>query len=484
MRGHRLLVAAAVALILAGCASGSRSGESLSRSSDIEGFRAHDSNSGGMDAIVAGIVEVDLDAGCIWLSDPDGARYPVVWPVGTATQSDPLRIVLADGQLVQAGDQVEGGGGYIDADAATSGMGLEPFPGACVQVGEAAVFNAGSPISVSPGVGLDVEETLVSRFSPPEPIGLELIAVNPSARSVAVVDFVTGTMHRYEPGQYEAPVDIIDGASGGGGFIHLWASGTVSTYWPLDSEPLVYRPDPLRDESGRASALQVLPASGGDHTWLVQPGFDEEPTLVELVNVLDFGLVRQISTAIEGSWKPAGATVEGLILTSDLPEPRTSLVSTNGTVEAELDGTALSVGWNGASILRPDGSLIVTNASLESPIQVEKPSAGAWVSVGGPVVPAHSPPVRTGQDDYLLMLADDPDKGPGGAGHLVVVDAAGRATAIHELSPGSHLASWSRAGDWVVVVEDSAVELVSVADGSTTQLGGLIPESFWVLTAG
>jgi hypothetical protein len=200
-----------VVLILAGCASSIRSGESLSRSSDIEGFRAHDTNSGdGMDAIVAGIVEVDLDAGCVWLSEPGGARFPVVWPVGTATQSDPFRIVLADGQLVQAGDQVEGGGGYIDADAATSGMGLEPFPGACVQVGEAAVFNAGSPIRVSPGVGLDVEETLVSRFSPPESLGLELIAVNPSARSVAVVDFVTGTVHRYEPGQYEAPA----GASG------------------------------------------------------------------------------------------------------------------------------------------------------------------------------------------------------------------------------------------------------------------------------
>jgi hypothetical protein len=228
----------------------------------------------------------------------------------------------------------------------------------------------------------------------------------------------------------------------------------------------------------------VLPAPDGDHTWLVQSGFDEEPTLIELVNVLDFELVRQMSTAIEGSWKPAGATVEGLILTSDPPEPRTSLVSTNGTVEAELNGTALSVGWNGASILRPDGSLIVTDASLEGPIQVEKPSAGAWASVGGPVVPAISPPARTGQDDYLLMLADDPHKGPVGAGHLVVVDAAGRATAIHELSPGSHLASWSRAGDWVAVVEDSAVELVSVVDGSTTQLGELIPESHWVLTAG
>ena len=482
---HRLLVAAAVALILAGCASGSRSGDSVSRSSDVEGFRAHDTNAGyGMDAIVAGIVEVDLDAGCIWLSDPNGARYPVVWPVGTATQSDPFQIVLDDGQLVQAGDQVEGGGGYIDADAATSGMGLEPFPGACVQVGEAAVFNAGSPISVNPGVGLDVEETLVSRFSPPEPIGLELIAVNPSARSVAVVDFVTGTVHRYEPGQYEAPADAIDGASGGGGFTHLWANGTVYTYSPFDSEPLVYRPDPLRAVPSVASALQVLPAPDGDHTWLVQSGFDEEPTLIELVSVLGFELVRQMSTEIEGSWKPAGATVEGLILTSDLPEPRTSLVATNGTVEAELDGTALSVGWNGASILRPDGSLIVTDASLEGPIQVEKPSAGAWVPVGGPVVPAHSPPVRTGQDEYLLMLADDADKGPVGIGNLVVVDAAGRATAIHELSPGSHIASWSRAGDWVVVVENSAVKLVSVADGSTTQLGELIPESYWVLTAG
>jgi hypothetical protein len=485
MRGHRLLVAAAVALILAGCASGSRSGDSVSRSSDIEGFRAHDTNSGdGMDAIVAGIVEVDLDAGCIWLSDPGGARYPVVWPVGTATQSDPFRIVLADGQPVQAGDRVEGGGGYVDADSATSALGLEPFPGACVQAGEVAMFNAGSSISVTPGVGLDVEETLVSRFSPPEPIGLELIAVNPSARSVAVVDFVTGTVHRYGPGQYEAPAEAIDGASGGGGFTHLWASGTVSTYWALDSEPLVYRPDPLRAVPGMASTLQVLPAPDEDHTWLVQSGFDGEPTLIELVKVVDFELVRQMSATIEGSWKPAGTTVEGLILTSDLPDPRTSLVSTNGTVEAELDGTALSVGWNGASILRPDGSLIVTDASLGGLIQVEKPSAGVWVSAGGPVVPAISPPVRTGQDDYLLMLADDADKGTVGAGNLVVVDAAGRATAIHELSPGSHLASWSRAGDWVVVVEDSAVELVSVADGSTTQLGDLIPESYWVLTAG
>lgn len=436
-----------------------------------------------MDAIVAGIVEVDLDTGCIWLSDPDGARYPVVWPVGTVARSGPFEIVLADGQLVQAGDWVEGGGGYIDADAATSGSGLEPFPGACVQVGQAAVYNAGSPIRVTQGVGLEVKETLVGRFSPPESIGLELIAVNSDARSVAVVDFVTGTVHRYEPGQYEAPAHAIDGASGGGGFTHLWARGTVSTYWPLDSEPLVYQPVPLREVSDEASTLEVVPAPE-DNVWLVQPGFDDEPTLIELVNVINYRLARLLSTEIDGSWQPAGATIEGVVLTSDDPEPRTSLVSTNGTVEAELDGTALSVGWNGAAILRPDGSLIVTDAGLEDPTEVAKPGEGDWMSVGEPAMPTTSPPLPTGQDDYLVMLAYQPDKGQARAGNLIVVNPAGRATSIYELSSGTHLASWSRAGDWVVEVQDSFVTLISVVDGSTTQLGDLIPDSHRVVTAG
>jgi hypothetical protein len=455
------------------------------QSDAVEGFRAHQTGAeGGMSAIVTGIVEVDLDSGCVWLSDRDGARSPVVWPFRTVVQVDPFGIVLGDGQLVQAGDRVEGGGGYVDADAALTGMGLEPFPAVCVQVGEAAVFNADSPITVTPGEGLELAETLVGRFSPPEPIGLELIAINPTTRSVAVIDFVTGTVHHFEPAQYEAPTDAIDGASGGGGFIHLWASGTVHTYWPLDGKPLVYQPDPLREPTGIAPTLEVLPGPDGDHTWLVQPGFDDQPTLIELVNVVEFQLTRLMSTEIEGSWQPMGVTIEGLVLTTDDPGPRTRLVAVDGVVETELPGTALSVGWNGAAILLPDGSLAVTDASLENPTQVEKPGEGEWSSMGGPVVPANSPPARTGTDRYLVMLASDAGQGGLSAGNLIVVDAAGVATTIFELSQGSHLASWSRAGDWVVVVEGSTVTLVSVDDGSTAPLGDLIPNEHWVLTAG
>lgn len=149
---------AVVALLASGCAS--ESGNEGDRTTS-DGFRAHRSGSGsGMDAIVAGIVETDDEAGCIWLSDPDGARYPVVWPVGTLAQSDPTLIILRGGQVVEPGDRVEGGGGYVPAGQAMNGMGLEPFPSECVHAGDAAVFNSDSPIAVTEGVGLEVAETL------------------------------------------------------------------------------------------------------------------------------------------------------------------------------------------------------------------------------------------------------------------------------------------------------------------------------------
>lgn len=453
---------------------------SPAQSDTLEGFRAHPSGSnGGMDAIVSGVVEIDLDAGCVWLSEPEGARYPVLWPAGTVAQTDPPAIQLPDGQLVQSGDRVEGGGGYVDAASAMTGLGLEPYPSQCVQVGDAATFNASSAITVFPGEGLDVEATLIARFSPPQSIGLELIAVNPNGRSVVVVDFVTGTVHQYDPGQYQAPVDAISGASGGGGFIHLWANGIVSTYWPIDEKPLVYKPEPLREVSGIASTLRVLPGPDGDLTWLVQPGYESEPTLIELVNVVGFELDRLMTTEVAGIWHPMGATVDGLVLSTDESgSPRTMLVSPDGDVAAEVEGAALSVGWNGVAILRADGSLILADAHLENPVSVEKPGVGAWAPVGGPVIPADSPPARTGADGYLVLMAD------GNAGSLVVIEASGVASVIYETDSASPLASWSRDGGWVVVVEDSSVTLVSPEDGSVVPLGDLIPDSHYVLTAG
>lgn len=137
---RRSLVIAAIGLAAAGCSGGDPSSNLI---------RSHSSSDSGMDAIVQGVVEVDLVARCVWLSSPDGARYPVVWPEGRTEQEDPFEIVLPDSSRVVEGDLVAGGGGYIDAGHATQGM--EPFPDACVQTGEAADFNASSPIEVTAG---------------------------------------------------------------------------------------------------------------------------------------------------------------------------------------------------------------------------------------------------------------------------------------------------------------------------------------------
>ena len=74
--------------------------------------------------------------------------------------------------------------------------------------------------------------------------------------------------------------------------------------------------------------------------------------------------------------------------------------------------------------------------------------------------------------------------GPLSAGQLTVVDPDGHAEAVYELSPGSHVASWSRGEDRVVVIEDSSVTLVHMDDGSIEPLGAIVPDSHWVLSAG
>lgn len=457
-----------------------------------DGFRVHlpGPSLGGMDAIVSGIVEVEPDTGCVWLSGPNGSRDPVIWPAGTTARSDPFEIRIRKGhQVVRPGDFVEGGGGYLQADSAPQRYGLEPFPNECLQGTEAAVFNHGSSIDITPGVGLELAETLAGRFPLSKSMRLDLIAVDPDAPSVAVIDLGYGTVHQYEPGRYHGPTDTIDGASAGGWFIHLWSKRTIYSYsyshdgW-LDSEPLVYQPDPLYQTPDAVSTLVVLPAPDGEHIWLVQPGIGNDVTLVELVKLFGGRVTRLMSRDIEGTWQPVGVTTEGLVLVTDDPEPITRLISPDGIVRAEVEGTALSVGWNGAAVLRPDRSLVTTDARLDNPTQVDRPETGEWMPVSGPLTSTTSPLTITAADQFLVMLSSEPDKGPLSAGELMVIDPAGHATPIYELAQGPHIASWSGREDWVVVMEDSTVTLVNIEDGSIEPLGAIVPDSHRVLTAG
>ena len=430
-----------------------------------------------MDAIVEGAIEVDVDLGCLWLSTPDGSRHPVVWPFGTESRADPFVVVLPDGSTASPGDVVSGGGGYVDATAATTGM--EPFPDLCVQDGQAAVFNADSELVVLEGAGSEDAPTLVGRFSIPESIGLELIAVNPNRRSVAVADLVSGTVHLYQPDDYVGPEDAIDGASGGGGFIHLWSQGTVYSYpGRLTDDPLVYRPTATLEAEGVAPILEVVPAVGGEQVWLVQDGSGFGPTLVELVNLVEVQVSRVHDLQVSGSWQPVGATSAGLVLVSNEGAPRTMLVSLDGSVGRQIRGEAISVGWKGAAVL-VDGSLAVFGADLGESVAVEKPSPGAWTSVAGPLIPSDAPPVRTGGEVQVVGLIGEDSEN---TTELVVVRPDGSTRVIYEMASDG-IVIFSRAEDWIAAIETDGVTIIP-GRGAPLELGAILPEEHWVLTGG
>lgn len=91
---------------------------------------------GGMAALVSGVLAYDEAQDCLVL-ELEGIRYPVVWPAGTVGTSDGPGVVLRDGSTVRVGDEVSGGGGYVDIARQFQ------IPDGCVpSTGDVAVFNA------------------------------------------------------------------------------------------------------------------------------------------------------------------------------------------------------------------------------------------------------------------------------------------------------------------------------------------------------
>jgi hypothetical protein len=89
----------------------------------------------GFEAEVRGSLTYDATQDCFML-ELEGIQYPVVWPAGTVGTSDGPGVVLRDGLTLRAGDDVSGGGGYLQvADQ-------YDIPLACLpSTGEVAVFN-------------------------------------------------------------------------------------------------------------------------------------------------------------------------------------------------------------------------------------------------------------------------------------------------------------------------------------------------------
>lgn len=134
-----------VAMVIAGCSStGAIEGPVLTSPTQLLG------PSGGMAAEVTGVLLFDEPTNCL-LMELEGVRYPLVWPAGTRWQEDPPAVVLKDGEKVEPGMTVYGGGGYLYRDHVEelSGSAVAEAAGRCAgPTGEIAFFNIESEVDV------------------------------------------------------------------------------------------------------------------------------------------------------------------------------------------------------------------------------------------------------------------------------------------------------------------------------------------------
>ena len=140
----RILAAALVIVLMSCSGNGGIDGPVLTSPSQF--------GAGGTDAEVLGTLVFDENTQCLYLDQEEfGAdRYPVVWPAGASWQSSPPAVKI-QGQVIQPGMSVYGGGGYHQRKniEELAGSAVAEAAQACAgPTGEIAFFNIGSDVKV------------------------------------------------------------------------------------------------------------------------------------------------------------------------------------------------------------------------------------------------------------------------------------------------------------------------------------------------
>lgn len=151
MRG-RWLVGLAVAVAAAACSDPPAPDPSPDPGGLIVRMGEESGDGGEPAALVEGVVAYDPDTKCFTLvrADLPGVASPIVWPSGTSL-AEPGVVRLPNGERVEDGDEVSGGGMGVLRDTLEQidGVSYDDAHGCFVDDVEAAVFNRSGRIEVT-----------------------------------------------------------------------------------------------------------------------------------------------------------------------------------------------------------------------------------------------------------------------------------------------------------------------------------------------
>jgi hypothetical protein len=375
----------------------------------------------------------------------------------------------------------------------------------------------------SAGTGLITTTTepppspIVSALPLATPIPIRILAVRFNNPSLAVLDFEARTMTVYPPRAHAVPLDAVDGAvMTPNRELIIWTQGIARLFEDsLNSMDLELRPDPLREISGIAPSLRVIPSPDGDVVWLVQPGGGccppSYPSLIELIE-LPSGRRLASFEADPGTF-PVAATDTGLVLNAEgLVDTGDGWVTEPGServIHLLKDGSTVEIGGGRAfaansdrivlwacpgdspgCVLHRTNELVLAGADGIDRVTIPKPAPGTWLWVGGPGGPSDAMPLQTITPDgsTLLFAIGDaldvngtPETSTLYGIHLETTET----TAIAHFQGRPPLATWSRDGQWIILVDIRDLTVISRTDPSNTySLPGVVPEDHWVVAAG
>jgi hypothetical protein len=274
---------------------------------------------------------------------------------------------------------------------------------------------------------------------------------------------------------------------------------------------VIFRPSEFRSVSGLAPLVQplVVPPDG-QKMWLVQPGIgwgdNSYPSLIELMDVTTGEVLLQ--TELGPNTHPVGATYSGLVLESVewidtggesgfVTEPGSEealLLTEDGILSVIGPGHVVEAGAD--TIVRlgcaePGGCpLTITNSDGSNERLAPVPIDGRWMHLGGPGIPSTSLPMSAlspNGSSMVMGIGDEFDVNDVPAELTVgVIDVTAGTTSLRgDLGPG--LVTWSRDSDWLAVIGNEDVSLISVdinKPEETAEVEGVIPEGHFPLTAG
>ena len=330
--------------------------------------------------------------------------------------------------------------------------------------------------------------------------GVPLILVGSNGGgAITVLDLNHGVRTTYEAGRHHQLSGSITDMAMSDGWLYVWTTDGPTLRYPANVTSFGLHRLSFGELTQPGDVVQldgperfVLPAPSMDLVWSWEvaavPGGSEA-----VARLLSIGDDRSGDALVENSvddrHTPMGVSDDGALVLS----------GNDSTIALTVDGQEIDMGPGSAVVVAGPKVLVQTcdggrcvrawkTVAEPSSLLTGPPDERVWFDVGGPVIPGHSAPLSAASPEGRQVLvgsrpADDSEADV----ELLRVEVTTMNSQVVPVPGGltsGALATWSRDGRHVVVVDGNDVVVADTQTGQVDRHPAIVPDGFFILAAG